>query len=251
MRKSLALMMTLALVLAAASVASAQSYSVFGNVGYGSLGTSTKIDRDSTLEMSGSGMALQIGGMYDVNENLAVGVLYDRVAVHSGYQGSALSSSDVTFPDVTFSDVTLTSLTASSVLSGFNAIVSYKFDNPIVRFDVFGGVGSYGFSSKYGFSGKLSEQGQDPVSFRGEVNSNIADRALGFIGGARVEAPLTSDLVLTGTFAYRSVNWGRTTLEVDYTISNDADKVSESSTQNLESFSAGGWSIGVGVTYKF
>lgn len=240
MRKSLVLTLTLALVLAAASVASAQSYSVFGNVGYGSLGTSTKIDRDLTLEMSGSGMALQIGGMYDVNENLAVGVLYDRVAVHSGYQGSALSSSDVTF-----SDVTLT------VLSGFNAIVSYKFDNPIVRFDVFGGVGSYGFSSKYGFSEKLSEQGQDPVSFREEENRNIADRALGFIGGARVEAPLTSDLVLTGTFAYRSVNWGRTTLEVDSTISNDAGKVSESSTQNLESFSARGWSIGVGVTYKF
>src|SRR5690606_24472755 len=146
------------------SVASAQSFSVFGGMGYGSMTHSLKV---SNVEngSSGSAMVLQVAGGFNVTGNFGVGLLVDRVAANS---------TQVT-PQST--------LSTSYALTGLNAIAVYGFDVAGIDVDVFGGVGSYGYAD----STEITIT--DGVTKESVVRNTKTDRrALGYIGGAQVKA---------------------------------------------------------------
>lgn len=216
MRKILVVTMASAMVLLMASLASAQAFSVFGGIGYGVLTAVSPMGEDGSLEYTTPAMALQVGGVYHFTENLGVGVLYDRLSHHESHAASV--------PGDDFS------YKLSSVLSGFNAIATYSFNLSGMDLDVFGGLGSYGL---------VTTQSEDPGD---DEKMEPNTRGLGFVGGARVKAPVASDLYLTGTFAYRSVSWG----EVELESTDPSVPIAE-----YEWMRISGWSIGLGLAYEF
>ena len=231
MRKSLSLTVVLALVLLTASVASAQSFSVFGGMGYGSMTHSLKV---SNVEngSSGSAMVLQVAGVFNVTGNFGVGLLVDRVAANSTQVN----------PQST--------LSTSYALTGLNAIAVYGFDVAGIDVDVFGGVGSYGYAD----SAEITIT--DGVTKESVVRNTKTDRrALGYIGGAQVKAPVVSDLYLTGTFAYRSVRWSEGKLNVSlrevYEDPTGKDQSYDEAEVKFQSLGFGGWSLGLGLSYEF
>lgn len=120
MRKSLFVVSVLAVLLLTASLASAQSFSVFGGAGIGSISLTvdgSKYDNELT-----PGLALQVGGLYQVTDQLGVGVMYDRVANNE-------KNSDLVH-----------------TLSGFAAVAHYNVADDDFGFAVFGGVGSYTYA---------------------------------------------------------------------------------------------------------
>ena len=116
MRKSLFVVSVLAVLLLTASLASAQSFSVFGGAGIGSISLTldgSKYDNELT-----PGLALQVGGLYQVTDQLGVGVMYDRVANNE-------KNSDLVH-----------------TLSGFAAVAHYNVADDDFGFAVSGGVAS-------------------------------------------------------------------------------------------------------------
>src|SRR5690606_7701773 len=120
MRKSLFVVSVLAVLLLTASLASAQSFSVFGGAGIGSISLTSggsKYPNELT-----PGLALQVGGLYQVTDQLGVGVMYDRVANNE-------KNSDLVH-----------------TLSGFAAVAHYNVADDDFGFAVFGGVGRYTYA---------------------------------------------------------------------------------------------------------
>lgn len=231
MRKSLSLTVVLALVLLTASVASAQSFSVFGGMGYGSMTHSLKV---SNVEngSSGSAMVLQVAGVFNVTGNFGVGLLVDRVAANS---------TQVNPPST---------LSTSYALTGLNAIAVYGFDVAGIDVDVFGGVGSYGYADSEEITITDGVTKESVV-----LNMKTDRRALGYIGGAQVKAPVVSDLYLTGTVAYRSVRWSEGKLNVSlrevYEDPFDKYQSYDEAEGKFQSLGFGGWSLGLGLSYEF
>lgn len=120
MRKSLFVVSVLAVLLLTASLASAQSFSVFGGAGIGSI--SLTVDGSKPDNELTPGLALQVGGLYQVTDQLGVGVMYDRVANNE-------KNSDLVH-----------------TLSGFAAVAHYNVADDDFGFAVFGGVGSYTYA---------------------------------------------------------------------------------------------------------
>lgn len=120
MRKSLFVVSVLAVLLLTASLASAQSFSVFGGAGIGSI--SLTVDGSKYPNELTPGLALQVGGLYQVTDQLGVGVMYDRVANNE-------KNSDLVH-----------------TLSGFAAVAHYNVADDDFGFAVFGGVGSYTYA---------------------------------------------------------------------------------------------------------
>lgn len=238
MRKSLSLTVVLALVLLTASVASAQSFSVFGGMGYGSMTHSLKV---SNVEngSSGSAMVLQVAGVFNVTGNFGVGLLVDRVAANSTQVNPRL----LVLPDQS-------TLSTSYALTGLNAIAVYGFDVAGIDVDVFGGVGSYGYADSEEIT---ITDGVTKASV--VLNMKTDRRALGYIGGAQVKAPVVSDLYLTGTVAYRSVRWSEGKLNVSlrevYEDPFDKYQSYDEAEVKFQSLGFGGWSLGLGLSYEF
>jgi len=238
MRKSLSLTVVLALVLLTPSVASAQSFSVFGGMGYGSMTHSLKV---SNVEngSSGSAMVLQVAGVFNVTGNFGVGLLVDRVAANS----TQVNPRFLELPGQS-------TLSTSYALTGLNAIAVYGFDVAGIDVDVFGGVGSYGYAD----STEITIT--DGVTKESVVRNTKTDRrALGYIGGAQVKAPVVSDLYLTGTVAYRSVRWtnGKFESRLRVAVEDQLGKTEGSIVldEEFQSLGLSGWSLGLGLSYEF
>lgn len=200
MRKSLLLVTLLASLLLSTAVVSAQSMSLIGGLGLGSL---SEFTATSDFDFD-SGLAFQGGAVYDLTNNFGIGALYDRT---SGSVSSGTSTIGVT-------------------LSGFNAILQVNMPSSGAGLGAFGGVGIYDYTMR------VSSPGYFPYRLK-------TKSALGFIFGAQAKYPLSPDLHLTGTAAYRSAKFTEATENgIDY-----YPLVTE--------FIAHGWSFGGGVGFSF
>lgn len=211
MKKSLLITTLLTVVLLCASVVSAQSISVFGGLGSGSL----ELDGES---LESSGLAIQAGILYGVTNDLGIGFMFDRVnasdkgyiMVDAGYGPELLSAKML------------------ATLTGYNGVVHYDLVDSDLKLGVFGGAGLYKLHFKLS-----ATDGVDSLTLKWRTES-----AFGFVAGGQAKYPLTADLYLTGNATYRSATFEEEIFQGDtYTYP--------------EPLAASGWSFGGGFGYNF
>lgn len=178
MRKSLLLTMMLVLVLLVGSMASAQSLSLVAGVGIGSLSLTVE-GEDYSGDLQ-SGLAFQVGALYNVSNSWSVGLLYDRVR--------NVDKSSPLDPDLVHA------------LAGTNVFVQFHPGGVNSGFALFGGLGSYAYSIR-------ATEGSDSVELK-------FGPAFGYMLGGQLKHQLSGNWSLTGSAAYRAANFSSATLSL-------------------------------------
>lgn len=206
MRNGLLLTILVSLLIMSAGTASARPISVFGGFGYGTITS----DQFGTEGLDG-GLAIQVGALYSLTDEFAVGVMLDRLTS---------SQKEVFDPSHKVEGV--------ATLTGYDGVAHYTMADAAVKIGVFGGLGLYNMQMK------VTE------TFQGATLSATTntESTLGFVAGTQLSYAINPEMYVAGNLAYRSTSFSKMSV----------GGITETLPENLN---ISGLSFGLGVGYEF